>query len=151
MESTDVALARATLDDVAELTPLFDAYRAFFAGEHDAAESGPFLRERLGANESVVFLARAGGQAAGFVQLYPLWSSWYCRRIWFLSDLYVTLARRERGIGRRLVERAVEHAKETAASSVMVELPHREPHLAEFYADLGFHKDSVFDLARYLI
>jgi GNAT superfamily N-acetyltransferase len=151
MESTDVALARATLDDVAELTPLFDAYRTFFAGEHDSTESGPFLEERFRANESVVFLARAGGEVAGFVQLYPLWSSWYCRRVWFLSDLYVTHAHRERGIGRHLVERAVEHAKDTDASNVMVELPHREPHLAEFYASLGFHKDSVFDLARYLI
>ena len=151
MESTDVAIARATPDDVAELTPLFDAYRTFFAGEHDSAESGPFLAERLRASESVVFLARAGGEVAGFVQLYPLWSSWYCRRIWFLSDLYVTHAHRERGIGRCLVVRAVEHAKETDASSVMVELPHREPHLTAFYASLGFHKDSVFDLARYLI
>ncbi len=151
MESTDVAIARATLDDVAELTPLFDAYRTFFAGEHASAESGPFLEERFRANESVVFLAQAGGEVAGFVQLYPLWSSWYCRRIWFLSDLYVTHAHRERGIGRRLVERAVEHAQDTDASSLMVELPHREPHLAEFYASLGFHKDSVFDLARYLI
>jgi len=150
MESTDVAIARATLDDAAELTPLFDAYRTFFAGEHDSAESGPFLEGRLRANESVVFLARADGDAAGFIQLYPLWSSWYCRRIWFLSDLYVTHAHRKRGLGRLLVERAVEHAKETDASSMMVELPHREPHLREFYATLGFHKDSVFDLARYL-
>ena len=151
MESTDVGIVRATLDDVTALTPLFDSYRTFFAGEHDAAESGPFLKERLGANESVVFLARAGGDVAAFIQLYPLWSSWYCRRIWFLSDLYVAHAHRRLGIGRRLVERALEHAKETDASSVMVELPHREPHLTEFYASLGFHKDSVFDLARYLI
>ncbi|HEX3457340.1 MAG TPA: GNAT family N-acetyltransferase [Candidatus Baltobacteraceae bacterium] len=151
MESPDVATVRATLDDVAALTPLFDAYRTFFAGEHDASESGPFLKGRLGAGESVIFLARTAGDVAGFIQLYPLWSSWYCRRIWFLSDLYVIHAHRQRGIGRRLVERAVEHAKETDASSVMVELPHREPHLTKFYASLGFHKDSVFDLARYLI
>lgn len=151
MEFTDVPIARATLDDVAALTPLFDAYRTFFAGEHDGAESGPFLKARLSANETVVFLARAAGETAGFIQLYPLWSSWYCRRIWFLSDLYVTHTHRQRGIGRHLVARAVEHAKETDASSVMVELPHREPHLTEFYASLGFHKDSVFDLARYLI
>jgi GNAT superfamily N-acetyltransferase len=151
MESTEVAIARAVLDDIPALTPLFDAYRTFFAGEHDAAESGPFLERRLRASESVVFVARAGGEAAGFIQLYPLWSSWYCRRIWFLSDLYVTRARRGRGIGRRLVERAIDFAKETNSSSLMVELPHREPHLSDFYAGLGFHKDGVFDLARYLI
>jgi hypothetical protein len=31
----------------------------------------------------------------------------------------------------------------------MVELPRREPHLADFYAKLGFAKDEVFELARY--
>jgi hypothetical protein len=31
----------------------------------------------------------------------------------------------------------------------MVELPRREPHLTEFYANLGFARDEVFDLARY--
>ena len=38
---------------------------------------------------------------------------------------------------------AIEHAVETDASSVMVELPHREPHLGEFYARLGFHRDEA--------
>jgi hypothetical protein len=47
-----------------------------------------------------------------------------------------------------LVERVAAYAKETDASSVMVELPNREPHLERFYAKLGFHRDAVFDLAR---
>ena len=106
--------------------------------------------ERLERDESVAFVARDGVEAVGFIQLYPLWSSWYCRRIWFLSDLYVAERARERGVGRRLVERVLTHAAETGASSVMVELPHREPHLAAFYAKLGFRRDGVFDLARYV-
>src|ERR1700722_18031767 len=143
-------ITRATADDVAQILPLFDAYRAFFAERTDDT-SQRFLQERLAGEESVFFVAWIEADAAGFIQLYPLWSSWYCRRIWFLSDLYVTQLHRQRRIGRRLVERAVEHARETEASSVMVELPHREPHLTQFYASLGFHKDDVFDLARYLI
>jgi GNAT superfamily N-acetyltransferase len=142
-------IERAVSGDLSELVPLFDAYRRFFAGHADASESHGFLAQRFERRDSVVFTARAGDALVGFVQLYPLWSSWYCRRIWFLSDLYVSEASRGLGIGRRLVERAVEYARETAASSVMVELPHREPHLARFYAELGFHKDAVFDLARY--
>jgi GNAT superfamily N-acetyltransferase len=137
------------LEDLADLAPLFDAYRAFFAGSHGAAESERFLAERLARKDSVVFLARGPERVEGFIQLYPLWSSWYCRRIWFLSDLYVSEASRQRGLGRRLVESALAHAQATNASSVMVELPHREPHLKAFYARLGFHQDEVFDLARY--
>ncbi|MGB8909499.1 MAG: GNAT family N-acetyltransferase [Candidatus Cybelea sp.] len=145
----DIIIVTAGSEDLADLVPLFDAYRAFFAGSHGAAESERFLAERLARKDSVVFLARSAVRAEGFIQLYPLWSSWYCRRIWFLSDLYVTEASRKRGLGRRLVESALAHARTTNASSVIVELPHREPHLKAFYARLGFHQDEVFDLARY--
>jgi GNAT superfamily N-acetyltransferase len=142
-------IVQASLEDLDAVAPLFDAYRSFFAGSDDLARSRRFLHERLRAADSVVFFARSDAQALGFIQLYPLWSSWYCRRIWFLSDLYVREESRRCGIGRRLVERAIEYAVETGSSSVMVELPHREPHLRKFYASLGFHEDAVFDLARY--
>ncbi|HYL26639.1 MAG TPA: GNAT family N-acetyltransferase [Candidatus Nitrosotalea sp.] len=144
-------IALAAPGDLTQLAPLFDAYRKFFAGSSDPDESERFLGERLARGDSVIFVARAGEAIVGFIQLYPLWSSWYCRRIWFLSDLYVAHSSRKRGIGRRLVARVIAHAGETNASSVMVELPHREPHLGEFYARLGFHKDGIFDLARYLV
>lgn len=144
----EVTIARATTADADAVVPLFDAYRAFFAGPDDLARSRRFLEERLRAEDSIVFFAAADAHALGFIQLYPLWSSWYCRKIWFLSDLYVREESRKCGIGRRLVERSVEHAVATGASSIMVELPHREPHLKKFYASLGFHEDPVFDLAR---
>ena len=150
LEVVETHITRAQSADLAELVPLFEAYRAFFAGKSDAAVSERFLAERLTLDDSVAFVARAGA-IQGFIQLYPLWSSWYCRRIWFLSDLYVAERSRKLGIGRGLVERAIAHARETHASSIMVELPLREPHLRAFYAELGFHEDAVFDLARYVI
>jgi len=145
-----VLIAQASAGDAAAIAPLFDAYRQFFAGRAEYETSARFLTERLARGESVVFFASSGGEAEGFVTLYPLWSSWHCRRIWFLSDLYVRESSRKRGIGRRLVERVIAYAHETEASSVMVELPHREPHLREFYARLGFREDELFDLARYV-
>ncbi|MBV8531107.1 MAG: GNAT family N-acetyltransferase [Candidatus Eremiobacteraeota bacterium] len=147
----DCTIARATASDLDAVAPLFDAYRSFFAGRQGFEESRRFLAERFGRDDSVVFVAWIGADAGGFIQLYPLWSSWYCRRIWFLSDLYVEEPLRHRGFGRRLVERVLAFARETEASSVMVELPHREPHLTEFYGKLGFHKDKIFELARYLV
>ena len=142
-------ISRATAGDAAAIAPLFDAYRAFFTGGNRLEESRAFLEKRIARDESVVFVAREGEEAVGFIQLYPLWSSWYCRRIWFLSDLYVKESARKSGIGRKLVERVVELARETKASSVMVELPRSEPHLEEFYRRLGFEKDAIFELARY--
>ena len=144
-----MTIARATLADAAAIAPLFDAYRAFFTKGNRLDESRGFLEERLARDEAVIFLARDGRDAAGFIALYPLWSSWHCRRIWFLSDLYVKEDARKRGIGRQLVERVIEHARETNAASIMVELPRREPHLEEFYRRIGFGRDEVFELARY--
>jgi GNAT superfamily N-acetyltransferase len=144
-----LSIARAQPQDLAALVPLFDAYRSFFAGTSASTESRRFLAERFESGDSVIFLARAGIEAAGFAQIYPLWSSWYCRRIWFLSDLYVRESSRKFGLGTALVERVVAYAHETKASSVMVELPQREPGLRTFYARLGFHQDELFDLARF--
>lgn len=145
----EIRIARAGLDDAPEIEPLYTAYRAFFNPAAEPQASRPFLEARFNDGDCIVFFARVDGVAAGFILLYPLWSSWYCRRIWFLSDLYVAQEFRELGIGKSLVERVKTFADESGAGSVMVELPHSEPHLYEFYDRLGFHKDTVFDLARY--
>lgn len=149
MTTFDSTISRADSRDLDAVLPLFNSYRAFFAGDRDLGRSRQFLTERFTREDSVVFVARNAEEAEGFIQLYPLWSSWHCRRIWFLSDLYVREPYRRRGVGRRLVERVVDHARETNASSVMVELPRAEPHLRGFYERLGFHEDPVFELARY--
>lgn len=149
MSTAEVGVSRASADRATEVAPLFDAYRAFFTGGGKLAESERFLRARLSRGESVVFVADRDGSACGFAQLYPLWSSWHCGRIWFLSDLYVAEEARKHGIGAMLVEAVKEHARATRASSVMVELPQSEPHLYTFYDRLGFRRDDVFDLARF--
>ncbi len=147
--AANIEIYRATAADLGALVPLFNAYRKFFNAQADPNASLGFLESRLRDGDVVVFMARGDGKACGFILLYPLWSSWYCRRIWFLSDLYVAQGQREHGIGKLLVERVKAFAAETDAGSVMVELPHSEPHLVDFYDRLGFHRDTVFDLARY--
>jgi len=145
----EIEIYRAAAADIGALVPLFNAYRKFFNPKADVSASLGFLESRFREGDAVVFMARADGKSCGFIQLYALWSSWYCRRIWFLSDLYVAQEQRKHGIGKLLVERVKTFASQTAAGSVMVELPHSEPHLVDFYDRLGFHRDTVFDLARY--
>jgi GNAT superfamily N-acetyltransferase len=143
-----LTIRSATTGDVDAIAPLFDAYREFFTKKPDLTVSRAFLHERLERAESVVLAAFDGDAAAGFLQLYPLFSSWYVRRQWFLSDLYVAEAFRERGIGARLVAAAIEYAERTNARAILVELPFSEPHLTRFYAQHGFEKDAVFELYR---
>lgn len=144
----NLSIVRATLPHTAQVAPLFDEYRRFFTEKSDLQRSTEFISERLRNQDSVVFLALDGDTGIGFIQLYPLFSSWYAKRIWFLSDLYVAPEARRNSVGRELVQRVVDYANETGASSVMVELPFSEPHLQRFYSAFGFQKDEVFDLYR---
>src|SRR5579863_3196373 len=138
----------ATLADVDAIAPLFDAYRRFFTEKPALEVSRRFLAERLERGEPVVLAAYEREEAAGFLQLYPLFSSWYCKRQWFLSDLYVDEGFRERGVGKHLVSACIDYAKRGGARAILVELPFSEPHLVQFYGALGFTKDNVFDLYR---
>ena len=138
----------AEAQDIEGLAPLFDAYRSFFTKRPDLAVSRAFLSERMERNESVILAAFEGTVCAGFLQLYPLFSSWYCKRQWFLSDLYVEPRFRRHGVGERLVRTCLDYATKTGARAVLVELPFSEPHLVHFYERLGFAKDGVFDLYR---
>ena len=105
--------------------------------------------ERWARADSVLFLARLDEAPGGFAQLYPLWSSWYARRMWFFSDLYVAEAARGRGVATRLVESVKAYALETSAAGILLELPKNEPHLDRFYRKHGFVPDERFDLFRY--
>ena len=68
--STQIDIERAELGRIAEIAPLFDAYRRFY-GQVDDPRARSFLEERLARRESVVFVARLRGAAIGFTQLYP--------------------------------------------------------------------------------
>lgn len=72
---TAITIHRATLDDLDTLVPLFDGYRTFHSQAPDTDVSRTFPDARLRRNESVIFLARLDGAAAGFTRLYPFFSS----------------------------------------------------------------------------
>jgi len=143
-----LTIRTATVADLDAVAPLFDLYRQFFAGKAGLEQSRAFLGERLERDESIVLAAFDEGACAGFLQLYPLFSSWYCKRQWFLSDLYVAEAFRGRTIGKKLVESCVDFAKRAGSRSILVEIPFSEPHLVRFYQELSFAKDDVFELYR---
>lgn len=145
-----MTIRQAVPADVENLVPLFDAYRAFFAGPAPEG-SQVFLTERLQKADAVFFMSFDGERATGFLTLYPLFSSWYATRIWFLSDLYVTPEYRKQKLGKNLVAAAQAFAQHRSSPSIMVEIPHREPHLIRFYELLGFERDKDFNLYRYYL
>lgn len=136
-------VTRATLADLDDLVPLYEAYRRFYGKPADAEAARGFLRERIEADESVVFIARADGVPAGFTQLYPLFSSTRLARMWLLNDLFVDGAMRGCGVGGALLERARAHALETGACELMLETAMDNP-ARRLYERAGYRSDDGY-------
>lgn len=117
----DYTIDKATINDIDELAFLFDAYRIFYEKESDLAGAKQFLYDRLLNNESVIYICRKDGQPAGFVQLYPLFSSTRMKRLWLLNDLFISSEYRGQGLSVGLIDMAKKLAIETNACGVSLE------------------------------
>jgi hypothetical protein len=85
-----VTIRRATLYNIDQLVPLFDAYRQFYGQHSDRILARQFLSDRLVRNESVVLIPEdCVGSVVGFAQLYPTFSSILAAPMYVLSDLFV--------------------------------------------------------------
>jgi GNAT superfamily N-acetyltransferase len=136
---------RAGPADVDAIAPLFDAYRQFYGQPSDVAAARAFIDERLRRDESVIFLAVASdGEALGFTQLYPSFSSVSVRRLWILNDLFVRSGGRREGVGRRLLERAREWAVETDAKGLMLATAVNNAAARALYESCGWREDDEF-------
>lgn len=143
-----LTIERATVDDLDVLTPLFEAYREFYECEPDASGARTFLEERLDRDESTVFLAwdDANGQrrAVGFTQLYPTWGSLELGPAWVLYDLFVDPSVRRGGVGRQLLDRGVQHAREMGGKFVLLETAVDNLPGQALYESAGWKRDEEF-------
>jgi GNAT superfamily N-acetyltransferase len=114
-------IKKATVEDVPRLAILFDQYRVFYHKESDMAGAVSFLKDRLTREESVVFLCEREGKLAGFVQLYPLFSSTRMQRLWLLNDLFVAEEFRGQGVSKALIEASRVFGIETGACGLSLE------------------------------
>lgn len=138
-------VTQATPSDLPDVAALFDAYRQFYRYPPDRELATRFIAERMEHGESVIFLARdESGQALGFVQLYPSFSSTLAGRVWILYDLFVDPGVRQRGVGRTLMERAARLGRETGAVEINLATA-TDNHAAQaLYESLGYRRDEDF-------
>ncbi len=145
--SAPCTITQASLDDLDALAPLFDGYRVFYKRASDPAAAREFLRERLALRESVIFIARGGsGEAAGFTQLYPCFSSVSARRLWILNDLFVSESARGRGVARALMAAARKHALQTGAIRLVLQTARDNARAQALYESLGYvRSDGMYE------
>ncbi len=108
-------------DDVSLVAILFDAYRVFYKQSSDLQAAFDFLEQRVDKNESTIFMAILQGEAVGFIQLYPVFSSVSLKPAWLLNDLYVAENARRQGVAEALLQQAKQFALETKAAYVMLQ------------------------------
>lgn len=135
---------RATLGDLDALAPLFDGYRTFYEQASDLARARDFLRERMLREESVIFLARDGGTALGFTQLYPMFSSVRTAPVWVLNDLFVAAQARGRGVARSLLDVAMAHARATGAARMTLSTALTNTAAQRLYEAHGWTRDTEY-------
>ena len=144
MRSFIIRRASADARDVDLIAPLFDSYRQFYGKPADPRLAATFIRDRLQAGESVIFLGEpeGSGNALGFVQLYPSFSSVAACRIWVLNDLFVIPTARRSGLGRALMEAARQHAAQTGAKRLTLETTAENRTASSLYEDLGYVRED---------
>jgi ribosomal protein S18 acetylase RimI-like enzyme len=144
--SEDLLVTQATIEDLADLVPLFDQYRMFYGQPSDPAGAELFLWNKFEHRESVVFIARHRKtcQPAGFTQLYPSFSSVSMQRAWILNDLFVEPSFRGKGTAGLLLEAAKQYGISTKAKGIQLSTA-PDNHVAQkLYETHGYMRDETF-------
>lgn len=144
-DPSTIQIRQATAADVDALTPLFDQYRQFYGQPSDTALARAFLAERLKNRQSIVFIAVAPtGEAVGFTQLYPSFSSVSAARIFVLNDLFVIPAARRSGVAGGLLESAGNYARSVGAVRLSLTTAVDNIAAQSLYLSRGWQPDKQF-------
>jgi ribosomal protein S18 acetylase RimI-like enzyme len=137
-----IFISTATLEDLEQLVPLFNAYRVFYRKASEPDKVSHFLQERIRLHESVIYMAYDDKKAVGFTQLYPLFSSTRMQRLWLLNDLFVDTNYRGRGISKQLIDKAKDLVRNTQAAGVSLETEKTNKIGNQLYPSTGFEIDE---------
>jgi len=140
-----IKIDQATIEDLDELVPLFDAYRQFYGEDEDLDLARGFLGDRLERNDSAVFVARGGdGTAIGFAQLFPSFSSTMATFIFILNDLYVAPDVRGMGVGGALLKAAAGFGREVGAAQLTLSTAADNTAAQSLYRSMGWERSEAF-------
>ena len=138
-----ITIKQAKLSDLDGISRLFDAYRVFYKQPSDLALANRFLKDRFNKGESIIFYAKNDvGEYLGFAQLYPSFSSVSAKKIWILNDLFVSENTRGLGVGKKLLNRIKEFAKETNSKGIALETDITNVNAQGLYESLGYIKNN---------
>jgi ribosomal protein S18 acetylase RimI-like enzyme len=145
-------IRKATIDDLDQLTILFDKYLIFYKKHTNISEQKSFLKERIENNEAIIYIAfddEIKNKAIGFTLIYPTFSSLLLSKILILNDLYVDQNTRKSGIGEELIHQTIALAKEFGAPLIRLRTANNNMIAQSLYLKTGFTRNTFscsFDL-----
>ena len=139
-------IRQATVDDVEQLVPLFDAYRQFYGRTSDVAAARAFLLARFANRESTLFIAHEGDTAIGFAHLYPSFSSVSLARIFILNDLFVQEQARRTRVASSLLSAAATFAVSLGAVRLSLSTALTNDAAHALYRSAGWNRDQQFSV-----
>lgn len=143
MKPTEIELRAAREEDLATMVSLLADDRLGSRRERRGGEMAESYREAYraiaGDENHTLLVADLGGTVIGMLQLSFLPHLTYEGR-WRAQIEGVRVARehRSRGVGRMMLEAAVERARTRGCHLVQLTTDRRRPEALEFYLDLGF-------------
>jgi ribosomal protein S18 acetylase RimI-like enzyme len=137
-------IRKASVEDLDQLTPLFDKYLIFYKKKSNFEKHKSFLKERIEKNEAVIFIAfdEKTEKAIGFALIYPTFSSILLSKILILNDLYVDSTVRKNGVGEKLILETVVLAKELNANLLRLRTAKNNVIAQGLYHKMGFVRDE---------
>ncbi len=136
-------IRKANVQDLAQLSALFDGYRQFYRQAADLPGASAFIAERLSQQDAVIFVADGGGELLGFTQLYPSFSSVSMQRLWILNDLFVAPDARKKGVAKGLMNAAKAFAESTQSKGLILETEVDNYQAQALYDQLGYEQQNA--------
>ena len=146
MAHASSTIRQATTEDVEALVPLFDGYRQFYGQASNPEAAREFLGQRFRQRQSTVFVAESAGQAVGFTQLFPTFSSVALAPAFVLNDLFVLAEFRRFRVGQRLLEAAVAFCRSAGAVRVSLSTAVSNGAARALYEASGWQRQTDFDV-----
>ena len=135
----------ATIEDLNQLTNLFDQYAVFYKKPSDYDKHFAYLKERIENNEAIIYFAfddEKPEKAIGFTLVYVTFSSLALNKILILNDLFVDSNIRKKGTGEQLILKTVELAKELGSNLIRLRTAKNNTIAQGLYHKMGFVRDE---------
>lgn len=135
---------RAQVEDLQQLSVLFDEYRQFYGASSNQELSYQFLKQRFEDQQTVIFINTKDDIFTGFILLYLRFSSVACSKFYVLDDVYITPLYRRHGAARQLIDTAILFARHENAQRISLETQKNNYQSHKLFESMGFMRDDEF-------